>query len=84
MAVTIEFYRTVGKRNVQKMYIAFLFKFTFRKHIIDVARYNGSILLKQFSHLRLRKPNSFGLDAYFQHNAVVRLIEYDFSFFHYY
>ena len=49
-------YRLVGKRKVQKMHIAFFIQLSFFKYIVYMARYDRTILLKQFRYLLLRQP----------------------------
>ena len=61
------------------MHIAFLVKFPFGEHIINMSCYNGSIFLKQFSHLRLSEPNGLFLQMYLKLHIFIGLIQYDFT-----
>ena len=56
------------------MHIAFLVQFPFSKDIVNVPRDDGSVSLKQFCHLALRKPNGILFQPNVEPYRLVRLI----------
>ena len=56
------------------MHIAFLVQFSFCKDIVNVPRDDGSVSLKQFCHLALRKPDRILFQPNVEPYRLVRLI----------